>query len=77
MLHQGRDKIFRFGRGKLFVEMNDEQVANAQLANQRDFVLRRRQQMGCAIWPQNLFRVRIERNYDRRSVFGARVVGGS
>ena len=38
-------EVFRLGRRKLFVEVNDEEVPDAQGANQSDFVPGRAEQM--------------------------------
>ena len=42
MVDQRADEIFRLGGGELFVESDDEQLPHAEIADQRDFVLRGR-----------------------------------
>ena len=49
------------------IEMNDEQMRDAEFANERDLVLRRGQQMRRILRTQHFRRMRIERDDHRRS----------
>src|SRR5205085_6261168 len=64
-------KIFRLGRGELFVEINDEQVLHAESADQGDLMLGCAQQVGRGFRSQNLFRMWVERDHNRRSTRSA------
>lgn len=77
MIGQRAHEVFRLGGSKLFIEINDQQMGHAEIADEDDLVLGRGQQMRGALRPQDLFRVWIERDYDRCSIRGARVRGGS
>ena len=69
------DKIFRRRRGKFQIETQDEQMRHTEIADERDLMLRRRQQMRRILGTQHFRRMRIERHDDRSSVFGLRVAG--
>ena len=71
------DKIFRFSCGELFVEVNDQQISNAEVTDERDFVFRRGQKMRSALGPQYFFRMRIKSDNHRCSIRRARVFGRS
>ena len=55
MCDQLLDEVFRLGRGELFVEIDDEQMPDAERANQRDFVLGGGEQMRRLIAAAKLF----------------------
>ena len=59
------DKILRWSSGEFLVEVDDEKVLDAQIPDQRDFVLGGSKQMGRVVWPQHLEWMWIER-YDNR-----------
>src|SRR6266404_6203079 len=77
MRDQCADEIFGLGRRKLFIEMDNQQVADAEVANERDLVLCRGQQMRGALWSQNLFGMRIKSDHDRCAICRARMIGRS
>src|SRR5215813_5829539 len=51
-------------------------MANAEIANERDLVLRGGQEMRRALMPQDFLRMRIEGDHHGSSICGARVLGG-
>ena len=59
------NEIFRFRRGKSFVEVDDQQMAHAQRLNESDFMLGRAEQTRRGLRAQNFFRMGIESNHDR------------
>ena len=59
------DKILRWSSGEFLVEVDDEKVLDAQIPDQRDFVLGGGKQMRRVVWPQHLEWMWIER-YDNR-----------
>src|SRR2546428_709047 len=69
------NEIFRLGRGKLFVESDDEQVPDAESADQSDLVLGGAEQVRRCLRAQDFFRMRTECNYHRRSIGGPRMIG--
>ena len=71
------DEIFRLGGGKLFVKGDNQKVGHAEVANQRDFMLRRGKQMRRVLRPQHFHRMRIEGHNDRRSILRLGVACGS
>ena len=73
MYHELFDKILRWGGGEFLVEVDDEKVLHAQIADQRDFVLGGSKQVRRVARPQHLERVWIERYNDRRSVGRSRM----
>src|SRR2546430_17436751 len=68
MYHELFDKILRWGGGEFLVEVDDEKVLHAQIADQRDFVLGGSKQVRRVARPQHLEWVWIERYNDRRAV---------
>ena len=67
MLDQLPDEFLRRRRSEFAIEMQDEQMRDAEIANERDLVLRRRQQMRRFFRPQHLCGMRIEGDDDRRA----------
>src|SRR2546423_648346 len=76
-LGQLRDEILGCCLRKMFVEWNDQEMPDAQRANERDLVLRCSDQMWRIFRSQNLGRMRIEGHYHRRSLFRMGMSGGS
>ena len=70
-------ELFRLGGGKLFVECNHQEMAHAKGANQGDFVPSSGEQMRRCFRPQYFFRMRIERDHDRRAIRSPGVLRGS
>ena len=72
MRHQLPDKVFRRSRRELPIEMQDEKMRDPEIADERDLVLRRGQQMGRIFRTQHLRGMRVERNDHRCAtrVFG-------
>ena len=60
-------EIFRCLGCECAIEMQDEKMRDPEIADERDLVLRRGQQVRRVIRPQHFGRMRIERNHDRRS----------
>ena len=77
MRHQFLNEVFGLGCGELLVEGDDEQMPNPQRLNQRDFVLSCAEQARRGLRSQNFFRVRVEGDDDRCTLFSAGVVGRS
>ena len=71
------DKMFWRGGGKLSIELDHEQMSDTERANERDLVLRGREQMRRRLRPQDFLRMRIECDDDRRSIRGMGVARGS
>ena len=67
MLDQLPNECFRRRGGEIAVKMNDQQMLHAEIANERNFVLRRREQVRRILRSQNLRRVRIKGNNNRHS----------
>src|SRR5215468_6820285 len=68
MLDQLLHEILRLCGCKIFVKGNDQQMLHTKRANQSDLVWRGGKQMWCFVRSQYFFRVRIKRDYDRRSI---------
>src|SRR5215471_6644718 len=77
MLDQLLHEILGLGRGKMFIERNDQKMSNTKRANQSDLVRCRREQMWRFFGPQYFFRVRIKGDYQRRSIHRPSVFCGS
>ena len=60
------DEILRRRRGECAVEMKNQEMRDTEVPDQRDFMLRCRQQMRRIVRPQNLDRVWIEGDDDSR-----------
>lgn len=71
------DEIFGLGGGKLFIKGDDQKVGHAEVANQRDFMLRRGKQMRRVLRPQHFHRMWIEGHNDRGSILRLSVACGS
>jgi hypothetical protein len=69
MLDQLLHEILGFGGGKMFIELNDQQMSHTKRANQSDLVRRSGKQMRRFVRPQYFFRVRIKGDYHRRSIY--------
>ena len=61
-------EILGFGRGKMFIEGNDQKMSHAKRPDQSDLVRCSGKQMRRFVRPQYFFRVRIKRDYHRRSI---------
>ena len=73
MCHELLDKILRWGGGEFLVEVDDEKMLDAQIADQRDFVLGGSKQVRRVARPEYFEWVWVERYNDRRSVGRSRV----
>ena len=69
------DEFLRRRGGKLTIEANDQQMGHAKVANQRDLVLRCREQMRRLLRPQHLCGMRIEGDDDGRAARLLRMFG--
>jgi hypothetical protein len=69
MLDQLLHEILGFGRGKIFIERNDQKMSHTKRANQSDLVGRSGKQMRRFVRPQYFFWVRIKGDYHRRSIY--------
>ncbi len=61
------DEILWRSSGKFPVEVDNEEVLDTQIADQRDFVRGGSEQMRCMVRPQHFERMWIERYDNRRS----------
>src|SRR5215471_17654926 len=68
MLDQLLHEILGLGRGKMFIERNDQKMSHTKRADQSDLVRCRREQVWRFFGPQYFFGVRIEGDYQRRSI---------
>ena len=70
--HKLANKFLGRGCGELPIESQNEKMGDSEIAEERDFVLRRRQQMGRILWTQHLCGVGVERNHHQCAtrVFG-------
>ena len=71
---ESADELFGGGRSKLLVEMNDEQVLDAEAADELELVLRGGEEARRAFWSKNSNGMRIESHYYGRPIDAARVV---
>ena len=69
VLGQLGNEIFRLGLREIFVERNDQEMADSKSANQRDLMRRGSNEMRRILWPQNFGRMWIEGDNNRRSIF--------
>ena len=67
--------VFRRSAGKVAIETNHEQMRDTKIANQRDLVLRRGEQVRRVLRPQHFRGMRIECDNDRRPVRLFRMFG--
>ena len=74
---QIRDEVVRRSRGKLFIEMDDEQMTDAELANQLDLMRRGSNQVWRVLRAQDFDRMRIVGKHDRRAMGGMCMPGRS
>jgi len=58
------DKLLWRSGGEFFVKVDYEEMFDAQVANQSNFVLRGSEQMRRIVWTQHFDRVRIKRHND-------------
>jgi hypothetical protein len=68
MCDESLDKLLRLRGGKILVEFDHEEVIDAQVANQRDFVLSGGKQMRCVVWAQHFDWVWIKGHDKRRAI---------
>src|SRR5438132_14153832 len=68
-LRQLVNESFRLGLREIFVERNDQEMADSKSANQRDLMRRGSNEMRRILRPQNFGRMWIERDNNRRSIF--------
>src|SRR3954454_16732528 len=61
----------------MFIERNDQKMSHTKRPNESDLVRRSGEQMRRFVRTQYFFRVRIKRDYHRRSIHGSGVSRGS